>query len=63
MVCPAIRLYRGVKTFNYDQCLANIRTSHKQWKFDYCNDYRKPIDDGVSRVALREIRMGEVQSI
>lgn len=45
------------------QCLAHVRAAHKQWKFDYCNDYRKPIDDGVSRVALREIRMGEVQSI
>lgn len=40
------------------------RSSHCQgWKFDYCNDYRKPINDGVSRVAMRETRIGEVQSI
>lgn len=45
------------------KCLAHISSEYKFWKFDYCNDYRKPVNDGVSRVALRESRMGEVQSI
>lgn len=43
------------------KCLCKAVMSVYNWKFDYCNDYRKP-NDGVSRVAASETLVGEVQS-
>lgn len=36
------------KTFNRNsiyKCLCGILKTYRKWSFDYCNDYRKPIDN------------------